>query len=493
MFRLRALQRKELTMKEGRQLTVKEFYNLNKVISQCTKYAIQQTQKAINNDREYTGSQVSNTWFNLMYNCYLESNYVQDMPSEYKEYVRDQLRMHLQNNIGLKFKDQDLLKIMIPVLFYSLVIRHEGKKQTVKRRKNKIDKAKSSKKEEPIWKNIDLFRYIDSEYYMDLEKEAAFSKRLATQKSLMEKCAYKDNSIINTNYKDVLALCEKFEGHLHWLHCLGDIARMGTFLYDVLNIPEDTNHNLNTIIRLQIIESFQNIRQCCSSIIYKENKDNYDKKIPYNTDVLMAYGMLTSDIYWLDADEICPMPIFFTGEGEFRVLEVKRDSLDTKDTFSTFSALYSYLVKNFRFDTADLIDQLLGKEALTPLISCDINITDFISTNIKLLRLISNMKEMSDYIDNYTVIGRFIAANEQVMTHIVPVHNFSSFEEEYEYLLNNQNHDDLEDFDDIEWFDPEQPEKEKQNNEDPSDNQPISMDEAIQQLIDGMRKSGLIK
>lgn len=511
-------------MEKGRQLTVKEFYDLNKVISKCAEYAIQQTKAAISRCRIYIGSEVSEEEFNLLFDTYRKSIYAQNSTSEYIDYVKTQVRDLLQYEIGCYFENHVLREIMIPVLFFSLIIRHECKPQTVKRRKNKIQEARYSTKVAPKWKRIDLFERIYTDYYMNLPKEKAFSETLAKQRLLVEECHCADNTIISSRFIQAVAQCEKFEGRLHWLNSFGDTARMGTFLYDVLTLQEDGDNILKTIIRLQIINSFQDVLHRCGNIIYKKKPENYNHKIPYSSFILEEYGMCTTNIYRCGFEDICPVPVFYIGN-KHNILDELQVSVKEKDKFSV---LYNYLLKNFRFDMTDLIDQFLGKAELMPFISCDTNLKDFMSANIKVLGLLKQINTISTDIDNYITVGEFISSDEKRIESAANAHAFPSFEAECEYLSKNGEFDDFDnvewyneedqkpqipipdfpsfeseyehllkseefhDFDDVEWYN-EENQKSQIFEERHSDVQPVNIDEAIKQLVDGFRKAGLIE
>lgn len=472
-------------MKKGRQLTVKEFYELNKVIAQCAECAIQQTKSAISRHHIFAGSEISDEQFNLLFDTYRRSNYAQNMPSEYIEYVESQVRERLQYEIGYFFENNVLREIMTPVLFFSIIIRHECKPQTVKRRKNKIQEAGYSAKAKPVWKRIDLFERIYTDYYLNLPKEEAFSELLSKQRLLMEESHCANNTIISSKFIQALAQCEKFEGRLHWLTSFGDTARMGAFLYDILTSQEDKNNILKTIIRLQIIESFQDVLHRCADIIFKMNSDNYDKKMPYSADVLLAYGLYTTDIYRCEFDEVCPVPVFYVGN-EHNILDVLDMPINKKDSFYF---LYNYLVTNFSFDTTDLLDQLLGKTELKPFISCDTNLKHFMSANIKVLRLLKQINAITTEIDNYITVGEFISSDEERIGSLAHAHEFLSFEDECEYLSKSGEFDC---FDDVEEYN-EEDQKAKTQREEYPDVQHTSMEDAIKQLMDGFRQAGFIK
>lgn len=234
--------------------------------------------------------------------------------------------------------------------------------------------------------------------------------------------------------------------------------------------------------------------------------------------------MYTTNIYLCRFEDICPVPVFYIGN-KHNILDELQVSVKEKDKFSV---LYNYLLKNFRFDMTDLIDQFLGKAELMPFISCDINLKDFMSANIKVLGLLKQINTISTDIDNYITVGEFISSNEkgiEFAAHAhafpsfeaeceyfsksgefddfddveryneedqkpqIPIPDFPSFESEYEHLLKSGEFDD---FDDVEWYN-EENQKPQISKERHSDAQPVNIDEAIKQLVDGFRKAGLIE
>lgn len=421
-------------MKEGRQLTFNELLDLSTLINRCSEYAIQQTQRTISSRRKPKGSRISDEWFDPLFDCYLKSSYAQNLPKNYKEYVRQQASIQIQDTIGPCFENDTLQKIMIPVLFYSLIIQHESKDQTIARRIHKLHESKEDNKSEPKWKQTDLFQDWRTEYYIDLEKEDAFDDAYAKQKSLIEECRYYNNPFISHKLQQTTALCENLYGQLHYLDYFNDTARMGTFLCDILKIPDDDNYNLNTILRMTIINSFQPTLHGCSFLTTKRHAQyKGDKKIPDFSDILIGYVMAKSGRPCFEDEIVDPVPIFYIGTGDKPdITGLFRDNANEKDKFTPY---YHYLQENFRFETTDFIDIYLNSEILKFYISCEKTFQKFMSANTKLMQLLKDMAEVSAEMDNIAAIIEFICENKSGLQWLLEVHNFPTREFEYDGLM----------------------------------------------------------
>lgn len=409
-------------MENERQLTVKEFRDLSQLINQCAMSAIAQTNRTISSRRTPKGSGISEMSFNQLFDCYCNSDYAKNLPSNYIEYVKSQISIQLQGIMAPCFEDDNLRDLMIPVIFYSLVVRHESKDQTVSRRINKLHELKTTQKTEPDWKRSDPFQEQKNEYYLDLKKEGSFDEKFTAQKALMKKCGYYDNPLISQTLKLATSLCEDLYGHLHYLEYFNDTARMGSFLCDILKIPENKNHNLNTILRMTVINSFQHILHGCSFITTK-SKEEYKgkKKIPDFSDVLMGYVVSKTGRPYYRDDMVYPVPIFYIGdEHEPDIIGFLRDSTNKKDIFSR---LYTYLTKNFQFDTPDFIDTFLDKELIKPFISCEKNLLDFMSANTKLMQLLSEIYTITAEMNNITTVLNFISGNKCGLQWLMDINN----------------------------------------------------------------------
>lgn len=436
-------------MAKGRPLTVEEYKELAQVIRSCARTAINQTKKAIAKQKTYNDSSVSDEWFNQLFECYSASDYAVDVPSDYKEYVRKQARLHMQYEIGGCFDDHTLRSIMIPVLFYSLIIQHEHKKQTVDRRINKIQEAKFSEKSEPEWKRTDLFRGTLTHYFVNAKEEYSFAKTLKAQRALMAKCSYYDNPLISTEFKQATAQYENLQGHLHYLDCLSDAARMGAFLCDILKLPENENHALNTIIRMACINSYESVLETCGFISSRSRRDfKVNRKTADFSNIFMAYGSLKTGAIYLENDMIHPVPVFYIGtEEKPPFTELKRTAINQKDTFAV---IYNFLERNFRFETVDIIDMILDKEALAPFISFEKNRLKFMSANKKVTRLLTQLNDIVAELNNIIVAGEFISDNEKGISSFFQIHHYTSFEEEEKSMIDEKYVDylDFDEFDD---------------------------------------------
>lgn len=421
-------------MKEGRQLTFNELHDLSTLISRCAEYATQEAKSTISSRRKPKGSRISDAWFSLLFECYYNSSYAQRLPKKYKEYVRQQASIQIQDIIGPCFENDTLQKIMIPVLFYSLIVQHESKDQTVARRINKLQESKEDNKSEPKWKQTDLFQAWRTEYCTDLEKEDAFDEAYAKQKSLIKECCYYNNPFISHKLQQTTALCENLYGQLHYLNYFNDTARMGSFLCDILKIPDNDNYNLNTILRMTIINSFQPTLYGCSFLSTKR-KAQYkgDKKIPDFSNIFMGYVMAKSGrpCFW---DEIVdPVPIFYIGTGDKPDIDgLFQDNANEKHKFTPY---YHYLQENFRFETTDFSDIYLDREILESYISCEKTFQKFMSANTKLMQLLKEMAEVSAEIDNIAAIVEFISENKNGLHWLLDIHNYPTLEFEYDGLM----------------------------------------------------------
>ncbi len=118
---------------------------------------------------------------------------------------------------------------------------------------------------------------------------------------------------------------------------------------------------------------------------------------------------------------VYPVPIFYIGdEHEPDIRGFLRDSTNKKDIFSH---LYTYLTKNFQFDTPDFIDTFLDKELIKPFISCEKNLLDFMSANTKLMQLLSEIYTITAEMNNITTVLNFISDNKRGLQWLMDINN----------------------------------------------------------------------
>ena len=421
-------------MKEGRQLTYAELIELSTLINRCAEYAIQQTKRTISSRRKPKGSILPNERFDQFFECYCKSSYAQNLSEDYIEHVRLQSSIHIQHTVAPCFENPLLQTVMLPVLFYSLIAQHESNERSVARRSNKLLEAKANKQPELEWKMPDLFKDFAPEYYLDLKKEESFEKVFRTQEKLIKKCNYYDNPFISAELKQTTSLCQNLFGHLHYFDYFDDIARMGSFLCDILKIPENENHNLNTILRMAIVNTFQHTLHGCSFITTK-SQDQYrgDQKIPDFSDIFMGYVMAKLGQPYFEDDIAHPVPVYYIGsEDKPDIKGLFQSAANEKHKFTTY---YHYLQENFRFDTSDFINVYLDKEILKTYISCGEAVHNFLSANTKLIRLLGKIHAITaEFNDIATVIG-FISEHKRGLEWVLDCHNYPSLDSDYDGLM----------------------------------------------------------
>lgn len=421
-------------MKEGRQLTYAELIELSTLIDHCAEYAVQQAKSTISSRRKPKGSILSNEEFNQFFECYRNSSYAQNLSEDYIEHVRLQSSIHIQHSIAPCFENPLLQTVMLPILFYSLIAQHESNKRSVARRSNKLLEAKANKQPELEWKLPDLFKDFAPKYCLDLKKEFSFEEVLITQEKLIKKCNYYDNPFISSKLKQTTSLCQNLFGHLYYLDYLDGIARMGSFLCDILKIPEKDNHNLNTILRMAIVNTFQHTLHGCSFITTKSQAQyRGDQKIPDFSDIFKGYVMAKLGQPYFRDDIAHPVPVYYIGA---------KDKPDIDDLFQAtanekhkFTTYYHYLQENFRFDTSDFIDVYLDKEILKTYISCGEAVHNFMSANTKLMQLLGKIHAISAEFDDIATVIGFFSEHTCGLEWILDCHNYPSLDFDYDGLM----------------------------------------------------------
>lgn len=357
-------------MKKKKKLNASDFRKLNILIAKCANYALEDSKKDFRAQNAYGISQVSDEDFSILWSCYENSDYYKGRNEKYLQFVEDEMRSLVQSTIGPCFKNKNRFEIMLPVIFYSLIVQNESNRATVSRRENKVLSALNAEEPLPLWNLRDPFREWKKVYRPDPDEEAIFANKIMDISKQAVEVGLSKNHFIHKAVNDTISFFPELGGCFYHTRFYDDMARAGQFLYYVLKETDDQKKALDTLIRMYCIIELQNVLQSCRAICdnqvyaacdgYKRFKDYTSKDIIKDyafTKLRDPYGntILSKKKY--------DFLVYYTGDGEEPDFDaVLNQNLKGADLFALY---YEYLSENFYFDMPDIIEFYIDEHKLS--------------------------------------------------------------------------------------------------------------------------------
>lgn len=363
-------------MKRKKKLSASDFRKLNDLIAKCANCALEDSRKDYRIQKAYGESNVSDEDFSLLWSCYENSDYSKGVSIDYQQFVESELRYLVQDLIGPCFKNKNRFEIMLPVIFYSLIVQNESNRTTVVRRSNKVLSARKNGVTFPSWNLRDPYREWKKVYRPDKDEEAVFSSKI---KSLSNQASSTDvfhNSFIAKVVKETIPNFTELSECFYHAKFYSDMSRAGQLLYYVLKETDNQTRALDTLIRMYCIIELQNVLQSCRAICddkiyaacngYKRFK-NYSSK-----DIIKDYAFTKlRDPYGnaILSKKKYDFLVYYIGDGDEPDFNAILNS--TSENIDLFEIYYTYLSENFYFEMPDIIEFYLQEDMLSSYINAD--------------------------------------------------------------------------------------------------------------------------
>lgn len=363
-------------MKKKKKLSASDFRKLDELIAKCASYALEDSKKDYRTQKAYGKSNVSDEDFSLLWSCYENSDFSNGISKEYQNFVESEMRYLVQDLIGPCFKNSNRFEVMLPVVFYSLIVQNESNRSTVMRRENKVLLARKTGGTPPTWNLRDPYLEWKKIYRPDKDEEASFSNKIFDISKQSTSTKISENSFIAKGVKNVISVFPELSGCFYHAKFYSDISRAGQFLYYVLKETDDKTRTVDTLIRMYCIVELQNVLQGCRAICddviyatcngYKRFKDYSSKSIIKDYSLTKLGDPYGNTIF---SRKHYDFLVYYIGDGDSpnfdSVLNLNSKGADI------FEECYTYISENFYFEMPDIIEFYLQEDKLSRYINAE--------------------------------------------------------------------------------------------------------------------------
>ena len=410
--------------KTKRSINWDEFNDLKAAIEQCVKYALRDSELELNRNRVYRESNAAQETINTLMDCYRRSHFAKNAEPEYLAFIEKQVNDTISQKIVPKFNDPDRMRIMLPVVFFSLIIQNESNNKTVTRRKNKVYNAVAAKipnvswhKKNPYWPHYDRYFEEDS-----IEKKR-FSKIVHTSYAKAEELQFFDSSYISDRLKlaehRLVNMCE----YLRFVHYSSDVAASGSFLLDILSATYNEKHPHDTIIImgciLRLTELFTGTR-----FLIAGHRDDWGRrrnglrrsiKRNYTVENLLDEYMIDKYGYDYHKEQNAIIPIYYTGRDAVppthTICENKKMRL--KDRFQFY---YNHISENYEFNIEDVVTCFLQEDVFQRFIAIDTFIIKDAKAIQKIIHLLPELQAANEAAERIIRISDLFENNRSFLS-----------------------------------------------------------------------------
>lgn len=415
-----------------------DFELLERLFTKCSQDMIKCIQNRIEAKQKGNANLEDTTLKNLR-GCYERSYFLRSVfadneikqKEKYTDYV---MRNFRQAIVGIRHAclDQTHFNIVLPFLFFSLVVQNESNKETVARRrrllieelknKNVGDKVSVSKS---TWRHQDPFSLYKSEVYENYKSSGSYMRKAKEVEDLFYAKNFDTNNLVSDWAKYLAQSFQFMDKSYPALVACSEYAKIGSFLSDILSVTYNKNNPIDTILALYMIVKPLGIDDKEPKVESKDSQeddiDNQEGDIEYieenkYADIIGWCRYIKEDTgdtsIWKYKNEIMTYYLKVSYNDEF--LQGKEiHSIYYKNKFSPtelndqlkkivvpskYEDLYKCISKNYHFNVGDILEFFLDKKALSLRVGADELMMDYASCMKKLIRVASEVdKDMSSH------------------------------------------------------------------------------------------------
>lgn len=384
-------------MNSDNNLTLGEYIDICALLEECAKRAIAESQYEFRPGTAVNIAEKGSEEFSQLIDVYKSSTYAQLEDPLYTKYVTEQVEKRMGDIAG-RFRNSDRARILIPVVFYSLISLNESNSDTVKRRINKVH-VQNRKGDITIpWGNTNPYRPWKPKYRPTNNSEA-LSESIIKVSQGSAGVSFTSSDFVSSDAKEAAQQIKCLKGRMHYLQCASSMAREGVFLLDILTSRSMLCSPLDTLLRLYCVNSLRDVLKICRLIADDQNTIVVSGKIMFkqykSIDIALEYALnkcgyaINYDIN-SDLDEKYDFPI--TLQKDKNPAVIKEFMNRTANRKVKFKEIYSFLKHNFVFSFPNIIPFYLNREKLEPLIGAENMITDYIYIQKKLTECLSQTR-----------------------------------------------------------------------------------------------------
>ena len=425
------------------RLTWGEFLEVVQLVEDCAKVAILESENEIKYGKDYPDAPNVDSTVKQLLRSYQSSPFAVPEDKSYDEYVKNQVNWLIRDDLSQRFHSSTRSRILTPVLFYSLIMQNESNPETVRHRQVTVKKFANDNKLNcaPHWRKINPYKKY-KRIYRPAEPPIFLSEIIEALSSDAKIRFYRENKYISDDAKEAAQYLQHLNGKLHYLQAICAMAQAGSFLYDILEVTQNSNYPLDTILRLYCVAQLQDVVKACRLIVDDQNTVVINGKIRfkrYNTlDIITEYtydllGYELEDNFDFDTKYSFPITFCYGKSSDdlknFKNTRIKEPKI--------FEPLYTFLVSTFNFNFPNLIKFYLDKKKLENYITAEKTIRQHVKLQKKLMDCIIQNKQRTADLSSVLPILRSFKQRLDVLSQQSYISEYASEMEELDIKRSN--------------------------------------------------------
>lgn len=383
-------------MSVKKRINFEELFGVEEIVSTCASSALRYARLSPGWKEGHHQSLVDENTIKKLMNCYENSNYGYKVDKEnatdrerdreilYCKYVESNFREYIEENLCPYCESQRHFDLILPIVFFSLIIQNEAYSESISRRALKIEKdgVKSSP-----WKFKNPYK---SELYQlnNTKKEKArFQKYINLLKNSEEIHTFCNFDVAPQEIRDAIKSTIELDGEYDRIRYLSEHARAGLFLYDLLTVMHDDGRAIDTLLRLYMAGEFYDLCFFQSDL----KKVSFGKKQARRKESLLALYIFGQPLTEEDLDNKNTAPLCFICTAKsLCATEYLAKRIRKRDIYSNY---YDYLYTSYDWTSFEFIDYFLNPENLRKYIGLEQRTIKFAKQAIQCAKMTQYMRK----------------------------------------------------------------------------------------------------
>ena len=396
-----------------------EFESLEAMIQLCAASAVRDTRRAWKNGKTLIDGDKIDLNFDLvnkLIKSYKESTFGKGFSTAYIKRVKEEFLFLINAELKHCCHSQEHYNLILPVIFFRCIMQDEFNHRSAKIRESELDLRASEPEEssEEQWEEIAAHNKVYEEDDKDwIKRERTWTRnydsgkllsvelyQMETQQDIFHDIIREAEDLaISRNFKangaipaEVRIACEGFfqlKDKYEIVKKYSENAKVGCFLYDLLQTTADIQRPLDTILRLYMIAEVHDVLSYTGHLIrgeaYAAINAEEDKEQPLKQFVEESRTAVEPFSSVLP----CFIKPKVSDSGEETSNKLKKIKAQKR----MFMEFYDYLYKTYEIEDINILDFCLDKDVLEPRVYLDKTIIKYIRSISSLIKLIPRLED----------------------------------------------------------------------------------------------------
>lgn len=280
---------------------------------------------------------------------------------KYMEYIQHNF-LAAVSKYAENCESQNHLDLVLPILFFSLILQNESNSESVSRRALKIELEGIHS---TPWKSQNPFKLSGHKIKAKAKQRLQFQNSVYSLETLAIRKSYYSHPMLVPEVNQAMTCAFHIAEEYDKVSFFSEQARIGAFLLDILDKTASKEKPVNTILRMYMVKQMHNV------LDWTRLFDSADPLMESQKDGL---GLLLRFFM----DEGAPrhevlswgkLPLYYKGKlASPNTREILDSNLAKQDHFATY---YRILRNDFNWEIAGFIDFYLNKDTLEKYIEAD--------------------------------------------------------------------------------------------------------------------------